>query len=362
MHPTLIHCVGTVCRTSRIFLNWFFSRSETSALGLQPCNRFPRLACAQQREGFSLLEVLVACGILVIGLTSVAAILPAAGARFAEAALYDRAAAAANVGMSEVLLKNVASAKLFATVPAVPPVPYVPVAVVFGEVLPKLVLVNSISGITGPPTGIRAPTFITDANGEAVADGEPAKFLTSLFDMGTSPERRGFFLGDEVLYKAATASADTTDVYGTGGLPVRSVAANAAGVKAFKRGVCWGAMVTPYPWGVDPASMTQARVTVAVFKSSGEIKQIPLTLVSPGVYKMTTANEATRKKFLAGCSWALALPSTGAPQWLAINSSWKSGAAAYVSFRESSLPSGSTLTVVGFEGLLNVVDQLITIQ
>ena len=349
MHPTLIHCVGTVCRTSRIFLNWFFSRSETSALGLQPCNRFPRLACAQQREGFSLLEVLVACGILVIGLTSVAAILPAAGARFAEAALYDRAAAAANVGMSEVLLKNVASAKLFGT----PPVQNV--AVVFGEVLPKLV-----SGITPSPTGLRAPKFSTAGVADAV---DPTTvFLTSLFDMGTSPERRGFFLGDEVLYEAPTASAGTTDVYGTGGLPVRSVAANAAGVKAFKRGVCWGAMVTPYPWGVDPASMTQARVTVAVFKSSGEIKQIPLTLVSPGVYKMTTANEATRKKFLAGCSWALALPSSGAPQWLAINSSWKSGAAAYVSFRESSLPSGSTLTVVGFEGLLNVVDQLITIQ
>ena len=348
MHPTLIHCVGTVCRTSRIFLNWFFSRSEASALGLQPCNRFPRLACAQQRGGFSLLEVLVACGILVIGLTSVAAILPAAGARFAEAALYDRAAATANVGMSEVLLKNVASAKLFGTPPEQNK------AVVFGEVLPKLV-----SGITPSPTGIKAPKFTA---GVADAVDPTTVFLTSLFDMGTSPERRGFFLGDEVLYEAPTASAGTTDVYGTGGLPVRSVAANAAGGKAFKRGVCWGAMVTPYPWGVDPASMTQARVTVAVFKSSGEIKQIPLTLVSPGVYKMTTANEATRKKFLAGCSWALALPSTGAPQWLAINSSWKSGAAAYVSFRESSLPSGSTLTVVGFEGLLNVVDQLITIQ
>ena len=349
MHPTLMHCVGTVFRTSRIFLNWFFSRSETSALGLQPCNRFPRLACAQQREGFSLLEVLVACGILVIGLTSVAAILPAAGARFAEAALYDRAAATANVGMSEVLLKNVASAKLFGT----PPVQNV--AVVFGEVLPKLV-----SGITPSPTGLRAPKFSTAGVADAV---DPTTvFLTSLFDMGTSPERRGFFLGDEVLYEAPTASAGTTDVYGTGGLPVRSVAANAAGVKAFKRGVCWGAMVTPYPWGVDPASMTQARVTVAVFKSSGEIKQIELTPVSPGVYKMTTANEATRKKFLAGCSWALALPSTGAPQWLAINSSWKSGTDAYVSFRESSLPCDCTLTVVGFEGLLNVVDQLITIQ
>ncbi len=338
MHVTLIHCVGTVFLTSRIFLNWFFSRSEASALGLQPWNRVPRLACAQQRGGFSLLEVLVACGILVIGLTSIAAILPAAGARFAEAALYDRAAATANVGMSEVLLKNVASAKLFGT----PPVQNV--AVVFGEVLPKLV-----SGITPSPTGLRAPKFSTAGVADAV---DPTTvFLTSLFDMGTSPERRGFFLGDEVLYKAPTASAGT--------MPDRRSVE--AGVKPFKRGVCWGAMVTPYPWG-DPASMTQARVTVAVFKSSGEIKQIPLTLVSPGVYKMTTANEATRKKFLAGCSWALALPSTGAPQWLAINSSWKSGADAYVSFRESSLPSGSTLTVVGFEGLLNVVDQLITIQ
>ncbi|MBM4058212.1 MAG: hypothetical protein FJ275_08255, partial [Planctomycetes bacterium] len=43
------------------------------------------------RAGMTLLEVLVACGILVMGLASVAAMLPAAGARLAEATAIDRA-------------------------------------------------------------------------------------------------------------------------------------------------------------------------------------------------------------------------------------------------------------------------------
>ena len=54
------------------------------------------------RAGFSLLEVLVACGILVVGLASIAAILPAAGSRLSEAAAQDRAVAAAAVAMSEI--------------------------------------------------------------------------------------------------------------------------------------------------------------------------------------------------------------------------------------------------------------------
>jgi len=44
------------------------------------------------RGGTTLLEVLVACGILVIGLASVAALLPAAGSVMADAARLDRAA------------------------------------------------------------------------------------------------------------------------------------------------------------------------------------------------------------------------------------------------------------------------------
>ena len=61
------------------------------------------------RAGFSLLEVLVACGILVVGLASIAAILPAAGSRLSEAAAQDRAVAAAAVAMSEIRCRNLAA-------------------------------------------------------------------------------------------------------------------------------------------------------------------------------------------------------------------------------------------------------------
>ena len=67
------------------------------------------------RQGFSLLEVLVACGILVVGLAGIAAILPAAGSRLSEATLCDRASAAVGVAMSDVVVRNVASSKLFFT-------------------------------------------------------------------------------------------------------------------------------------------------------------------------------------------------------------------------------------------------------
>jgi len=53
----------------------------------------PRLPGVPGRQGMSLLEVLVSLGILVAGLASVAALLPASGARLAEASAADRSGA-----------------------------------------------------------------------------------------------------------------------------------------------------------------------------------------------------------------------------------------------------------------------------
>ena len=163
--------------------------------------------------------------------------------------------------------------------------------------------------------------------------------------------RRGFFLEDEVQYESPPRD-----------IPTRLPASQ--GVKPFNRGVCWGAMVSPHPWGTSPASMTKARIAIAVFKKSGAIKQIPLTKTDSSIYKMTAADESTRKTFLKGCSWVLSLPAAGtttAPQWLEINSSWQSGANVFIIFRESTVNS-PTLSVVGFDGLLSVTEQIIAIQ
>jgi len=285
------------------------------------------------RQGFSLLEVLVACGILVVGLAGIAAILPAAGSRLSEATLCDRASAAVGVAMSDVVVRNVASSKLFFTNPVAPAVPVAigsNIAVVLGEVLPQ------ITTLPSPPTGLQQGNSL---------------FLSGLFDTGTGDMRRGFFLEDEVQYESPPRD-----------IPTRLPASQ--GVKPFNRGVCWGAMVSPHPWGTSPASMTKARIAIAVFKKSGAIKQIPLTKTDSSIYKMTAADESTRKTFLKGCSWVLSLPAAGtttAPQWLEINSSWQSGANVFIIFRESTVNS-PTLSVVGFDGLLSVTEQIIAIQ
>jgi len=56
----------------------------------------PRHRAKSMRNGITLLEVLIAAGILVVGLTSVLAMLPAAGSLFGEASMSDRAAALAS--------------------------------------------------------------------------------------------------------------------------------------------------------------------------------------------------------------------------------------------------------------------------
>lgn len=63
------------------------------------------------RRGISLLEVLIACGVLMIGLSSVAALMPAAGSLLGEATALDRAATlAANAAADLEFAKTVRAA------------------------------------------------------------------------------------------------------------------------------------------------------------------------------------------------------------------------------------------------------------
>lgn len=260
------------------------------------------------RAGMTLLEVLVACGILVIGLSSIAALLPAAGSRLAQATLADRAGVVSANAYAEVLNRGLAAADMFSDPSK---------ACVFGKELAELPTVAG--AVTGTASGV----------------------LASRIDVA-----RGFLLEDDLIYVA-----------GTGDLPVNAFDGT---VRSFKPGVCWGAMLA---CSGNAAVGMPATLSIAVFKKEGgPPKAIALTS-SAGIFRMATPSESDLKTYLPGCSYVLAPPSGGAaPRWVRINSSWKQpDGSCWVSFSDNG-SLGSNPTVIGFEGLVQVDQYPVTLQ
>lgn len=340
-----------------------------------------------QRAGFSLLEVLVACGILVIGLASIAAILPAAGSRLGEASAHDRAMAAAAVAMSEIRCRNLAAKDMFpgATSGTAP-------AIVFGETLSLAVTTSATS--LQYSSGLTTTGSVT--SGSAVLSGTlsfgsaPILSVANTGTLGTRVHnntdldvRRGYFLEDEVQYRPSATSD----------LPLNSFV---SGVRQFNRGVCWGAIITPIPWGITTGSMNAAKVSVAVFRKPGNATALTLRAApNPASEIFVTGSNtpvALQRSILKPCSMVLAINGTAAaPQWLPIRSSWiltgtmigTSGTFAGVSGTNASqivstgigrtcvtfagtvppsLISSGTLQVIGFENLLLVNEQTLAVQ
>jgi type II secretory pathway component PulJ len=288
----------------------------------------------------SLLEVLVACGILVVGLASVAAMLPAAASRLSQASAQDRSVAAAQAALVEIEARQLLSRDLFASGSA---------ALVFGLGTPQAADLPNVGTALSRPVGVG---FAQRMDNDPASDG------------------RMYYVEDEVQYDLAAESAPTNSF--------------ASGIRQFRRGVCWGAVVLPEPWGTGTASLNAARVGIAVFQKPGAPEKFALTTVfssstpsamfeAPGA----SMDDATRKQYLKPCSYVLAIPpsTSVAPRWLAIVSSWpiwrpgvdpqKSLPTAFrFTFRDEvplNLLSGSTLTVIGFPNLLGVTEQVMPV-
>lgn len=331
----------------------------------------PITYCRASRAGFSLLEVLVACGILVIGLSGIAAILPAAGSRLSEAAAQSRAGSAAAVGMSEIRCRGLVSRNMSGTTVAGLDSR---TATVFGQTLS--LAVSGPLTVVGLPSGVPPPVTLTSgtlfAGGTAVLTAPASTFMNArISNDTTSTTRRGYFLEDEVQYTPSL----------TGDLPLNSFV---NGVRQFNQGVCWSAIVTPFPWGITTGSMNAAKVSVAVFrKPDGAATAMLLTsntsgpAAATGIFQLsgTDTPASLQRTILKPCSSVLAVTPTTAPQWLAIRSSWISGtnplstlssATTCVVFENPTLVapliSGSTLTVIGFENLLLVSEQTLSVQ
>lgn len=280
----------------------------------------------RHRTGLSLLEVLVACGILVIGLSSIAALLPAAGSRLAQASLEDRAGVAAANAYAEVVNRGLLTWRILTGSATANPV-------VFGKVLPNTGSTLLTSGSTGD---LIDPT-------------------------------RGFVLEDDLVYKPPTI-ADT---------PNNSFASGMTGPREFREAICWGAMLAPtsYP----AAAGSPATLSIAVFKKEGSAQQITLTgSVGLTMMQYTTgslngiADEATRKSLLPGCTFVLA--ATSPPRWLRVAASWTNAGpivsgtedvtkrASYVVLDVNPMSSGTTLPVIAFENIMRLDQYLLTLD
>lgn len=301
---------------------------------------------AGSRAGFSLLEVLVACGILVIGLTSIAAILPAASSRLAEATAEDRAGTLAANAYAEAVARGLLSSDLF------PASSSGTTCVVFGRVL----TINGTS--TSIPGGKVALASGTTVSGTVLLT-QAQYILTALSTR--IDQARGFVLEDDLTYSIPT----------TGETPNNSFLNGGAGPREYKDGVCWGGMLTPtvLTGAVGPGSV--ATLSLAVFKKSGDMQSLTLTPTS-GLYAVAVpavgpADAQTRKKYAKGCSYLLVLPTGAAPTWQRINASWTvtgstvlTGSTFLTFTGTQSFPANTP--AIGFEGLLRLDERTIVLD
>jgi len=324
-------------------------------------NRHHPPAAATHPAGITLLEVLVACGILVIGLASLASVLPAAGSRLAQASVEDRAGVAAANAHAECVTRGLVASDLFVSSTA---------ACGFGRGFENIV------------PNIGSPKSRRVRNRAAVSSAilQARPLLLDRID-----EVRGFVLEDDLSFLPSTA-ADTplNGFIMTGG--------QASGNRLSREGVCWGAMLAPVS-GTAVAG-ADATLSIAVFRKEGDgAASISLTRQNGSLFRIgpvttvtssgTTTNAspattvAARKQFLQGCGYVLALPTSGPamPKWLRVTSSWASPdeQAAFVALDLDGIGDAAaqaryitgnpgTMTVIGFENLVRVDQYTVTLD
>ena len=276
-------------------------------------------------RGMTLLEVLISCGVLVVGLASIASLLPAAGSRLAQATTEDRGGTLAANARTDALARGLVAFDLFADPTK---------SIGFGK------------GMMSLPT-ISAARF--------------AAPVVATLNQRIDP-LRGFLLEDEVVFSPPT----TTET------PRNEFESNLR--RSFREGICWGATLVPQAFPAKAGS--PAVLGIAVFRKEGQAESIPLITISGGLYRMTTPDEAKLKRFLKSCSFVL-VPGTDpakGPRWFRITASWRPAAdpvtklrlndGCYVAFADSKFATfaGANPPVIGFDNLLRVDQYNVILQ
>jgi hypothetical protein len=165
--------------------------------------------------------------------------------------------------------------------------------------------------------------------------------------------------------------------------PFRKQAVAPTQLDAQANGAAWfGATVAPLAADGEVKKGMPAKATVIVFRNqTPDTKQIGLTRVSPGIYRLADGTaiqrEADRKRFLPGCAW-VAVVRNDKVRWLHVGNSWstytkpgqtqalKQIAQCYVSFSDADaaqeFTQGNTLTVHAFSGVLKLEEHVVSLE
>ncbi len=301
------------------------------------------------RRGITLLEVLIACGLLVIGLSTMAALLPASSARLAQASLADRAGVLASNALADSANRGLVAAENFPTDSATNPLA--------GRTLAIGSLVGQLPGFGVLPSGRKADEYFTGPSEEGLRRcGSPRTFL----------------LEDELLYgPSPSVAAAPSNAFSTS-------SDGSIGPRQVRDGVCWGATLTPQVF--PPAVGGAAVLAIAVFKRSGDITSGDMKDAMPVSVTRTSsfyeADVVANGPLLRPCTWVLAIPASPstAPRWFQVMSSWMFEPPATQTTRlifrnqqdfeaaTGTGSNGSKATIFAFEGLIRVDEHLVTLN
>jgi hypothetical protein len=312
--------------------------------------------------------VLVACGVLAIGLASVAAILPAAGSRFGQAQLADRAGFLAANARADLLNRGVVAADVF---------PSTTRACAFGQVATTLLTIVSAT------TERRWHTVIGETGTNGVTT--PA---SPVVNQRIDTAGRGFVLEDDLKYLPPSGAETPRNSF---------MISSTTGPRTFDQSMCWGA--TLWPTGGTATRGVPAVLSVAVFSKRSDAREFqltrsgtsslpgPTTLECTGVLEgnpnsvlqtragnsvSAMAMEGNRRQYLAPCSFVLAV--TNPPQWARVASSWTlsgtmvsgteniNSRRSFVVLEPAPQFTGTNIRVVAFDGILRVDQHPVTLE
>jgi type II secretory pathway pseudopilin PulG len=291
--------------------------------------------------GITLLEVLISCGLLIVGLSTIAALLPAAGSRLKQATTEDRAAALLSNAMAEIFNRSLLAADIFTP----------------GEAgaVGRTLAIGKILG--------RLPTYGALPSGRTAADYFSGPSTAGRDRFGSD---RTFVLEDVLVYDPPRFTTSPRNAF--------SRDAAGLGPRKFREGICWGAMLTPDE--LPAVAGGRAVLSVVVFKRDSQDDEgqfedgMPLVLTRVGSFY--ESDLAPTDSLLSGCSSVLAIPAdpSKTPRWFRIMSSWPwetpTGRKTRVILRNQSdfealtgsATPGTNATVFAFEGVVRV-DELV---
>ncbi len=265
----------------------------------------------RQREtpGMTLLEVLIACGILVVGLASVAAILPAAASLLAEAATVDRSSALAANAAADLAGRGVLKASSF---------PAGIKTIVIGDMFPA--------------TPFSAPPYKRDSSLRGAID--EAAYGTIAYGATLAPSYlppSGLQAGMPARLAIAVFRRNDTDF--------REIKLDAVGSGPASGVFRVAEISAPSPPDTTPAGLELARRRFL-----------------RGCSWVLVGRNGVVTWLHVGSSWATFAPNTQAKQ--------VSGS--YVSFTDpqaaASVASGTSLQVFAFSGLVRLEERLVTLE